>query len=135
MGLIEEHYGALEADFLREYNLHLGDCLNVMGARRIEALINGLPPTSVSAVARALNENVREGWGYPEELLSVLIEVVDAQSRNFLAAHGVKKHQLPKPIRINRPLEPERRREATPADLKTILGGAPVIKAQKETDV
>lgn len=103
-----------------------------MGCRRLEALINGLPPNSSSAVARSLDEGIRIGWGYNEELLAALIEVLDVGNRNFLAAHGVKKHQLPKPVYIHRPLQPKRDRKATPADIREIFSGGPIIVAQKE---
>ena len=112
------------------YGLHLGECLESMGCRRLEALINGLPPDSTSAVARSLDEGIRVGWGFKEELLAALIEVVDVGNRNFLLAHGVKKYQLPAAAYINRPLTPAiPPREAKPDDIKRIFRGGPVIVA------
>ena len=104
-----------------------------MGCRRLEALINGLPPTSSSALARELNEGIRIGWGFNEELLTALIEVLDVGNRNFLLANGVKMHQLPKAVYINRPLQPKAPpKKAAPDDIKRIFDGGAFIKAAPE---
>jgi hypothetical protein len=94
-------------------------------------LVKGLPPTSASA--RALDEGLRVGWGFTEELLATAIEVIDLGNRNFLQANGVKRHSLPKPIFIDRPLRPRKRRKATSDDLKRVFGGA-VRSVPKEND-
>lgn len=98
-----------------------------MGVRRIEALIKGLP--TGSATAKALDEGQRVGWGYQEELLAVCAELIDRQNRYVLQTMGgVKPNKLGSPIFINRPLTPVKKRPATAADIRKIVGvEVPVI--------
>lgn len=101
-----------------------------MGARKIESLVLGLPPDC--ATYRSHDEAVRVGWGWNEELLATIAELVDWGNRHFLAANGVKSHQLPRPLEINRPLEKKvPRRKATAADFQDMM---PVITAEAEKE-
>ena len=86
-----------------------------MGCRRLISLMKGLEEGS------ALGRSVTKGWGYQEELLATIAEVVDHGNRNFLAANGVKRHELPRAIIIRRPNEPPKRK-ATKDELLEMFG-------------
>ena len=101
---IAENFEELEADFQREYGIDLRDALygdKRIGARRLQALINGLSPKS--ATMRKVSFNSQE-WGPVEELLAVLIEMVDMQNRMFYAANfDTKTNKVWKPVEVPRP--------------------------------
>ena len=74
----------------------------------------GLPPRELDAIANsdpalyaALEVGVRDRWSSNEELLAGLYEVTHALLRATLAASGVKKNELPDPVRVPRPGERE----------------------------
>lgn len=46
LALLGDHWGAVEADFQREYGIDLLDGLDVMSWRRFTVLLSGLSPTS-----------------------------------------------------------------------------------------
>lgn len=83
------------------------------------------------AVGRSVSEELRAGWDSNEELLALNAELLDALNRNFLAANGVKRGQLPQPIKIRRPVQ-KPKRQATKDDLKRIFKGA-IMTPKRET--
>lgn len=90
----------LEADLAHYYQTDLTDALwgpAPLSARRLSALVKGLPPGS--AVGRELSA----GWGVTEELLATLIEVVDRGDRWFYSAHSPPGARMPEPLVIPRP--------------------------------
>jgi hypothetical protein len=67
--------------------------------------------------------------------MALLIEVLDRHDRNFIGAHSKKGTRPPPALRVPRPSdkrEKAKRRPATPAELKAIIGkagGSPPPKA------
>lgn len=103
---------------------------NPIGVRKLESLIGGLPLDG--SLARVLApETVGRGWGYQEELLAIIAEVVDVGNRNFVEANKKKGAQTPKPIFIPRPGRVQTKRKATREDLKQMFGSA-IVKKKKE---
>lgn len=47
------------------------------------------------------------GWSRQDELLAVISETVDLWGRRWMRASGAKQHDLPAPIQITRPGQPE----------------------------
>lgn len=100
--MISQHFGALEADFQREYGLDLREVVfgpSPWGARRLWVRVKHLPPKS--ALAREINPE-GAAWGNVEELLATLVEVVDWGNRNFHAVHSKRRTKIT-PIKIPRP--------------------------------
>jgi hypothetical protein len=90
-----------------------------MGARRMRALMDGLP--AQCALHRAMDP---KGWHWTNdtELLAVLAELVDQGNRYFVMAHTKEGERPPRPIEIRRPGQrPERKRGNTVAELKAAL--------------
>lgn len=91
-----------------------------MSLRRLLVLLRHLPPEG--AVGHALTG----GWLLHDELQALTVEVDHAILRATLAAGGVKKGRLPKPLRIPRPGEYDaalevRRPARSPEELITFL--------------
>lgn len=63
--------------------------------RRLWVLIQGLPPEA------AVWDNDR--WGWTEELLALVAELLDTGNRNNAVLHGVKESKLGKPLKVERP--------------------------------
>lgn len=100
---MNEHYDAVEAALRSEYGLDLGESLYGrmrIGARRLWALIMGLPP--MSALHRAVNP---EGWNwtYGDELLATLVEQIDHSNRMFYVANSAKSKDVWDPVKVPRP--------------------------------
>ena len=98
--------------------MDLKECLwgeNRLSVRRIDTLVNNL------SLRSSLARRYTEDWGYQEELLASLIEVVDIGNIHFLMAHGTKGAQLPKPVKIPRPGSPRVKRTATPQEVADIF--------------
>ena len=55
---------------------------------------------------RARNE--RDAWSTTDELLATLIELTSIHRVEFLASLGVKSSDLPEPVHIRRPGEPDK---------------------------
>lgn len=73
-----------------------------IGVRRLEGLVNSLPRDS--ATARSIDPTYTGvGWNTETELLAVIAELIDYNSRLYIAAHTKKGAQPPKPIKIPRP--------------------------------
>jgi hypothetical protein len=83
----------LEADFQRYYRLDLRE--DVGGARRLWALVQGLPPD-----AACWREDM---FTRQEEFAAAQIEVTDQWLSNLAQLLGAKRQSLPKPIRVPRP--------------------------------
>jgi hypothetical protein len=84
--------------------------------------VNGLPLNG--ALARAYDPHrLGRGWGAQEELLALIAELVDANTRMFLCAHLPRGQKPPKPIFIRRPDDNERkaRPKSTPSQTKKLM--------------
>lgn len=86
-----------------------------MGARKLEALMAGLPHDS--ALARDVNEATAHGWSQDTELLASIAELLDVSNRYYLSAHGVSQGQLGRPLYIPRPFRRAVKRAATRDEL------------------
>lgn len=95
-----------------------------MGARRLLALIRGLPRDSATL------RTVGTPWGFTEELLAILAEQVNWG--NLLYHHVHFKGPHPEALKIRRPGEEKKRKTASPEQLaafakrrgiKVIAGG------------
>lgn len=96
------HWDAAEADFQHFYGLDLRRVCygpSPLGTRRLMALVRGLPADS--NLNRILSPDT--GWGYNEELLAVLAELVDYGNRLSYAVAPFKHKKTQEPIRIPRP--------------------------------
>lgn len=102
---------------------------NPIGARRLEALINGLPPGS--ALHRAVDpDGWGAGWTNQEELLAAICELIDTNNRLFLMANTKKNAKQPRPLHIPRPRDKKPERvKADGESLKALMEekGMPVI--------
>lgn len=103
-----QHFEALEADLFRCYGLDLpaavwGD--DPISARRLRVFVEGLPLDGAFGVA--VGARRAPGWGYGEELLAALVELVDASNCLFVAAHTESNAERPMPARVWRPGEPD----------------------------
>jgi hypothetical protein len=95
-----------------------------LSVRKIDNLINNL------SLSSSLARKYMHDWGWQEELLATLIEVVDVGNIQALAVGGVKKYDLPKQIKLPRPGAKEKRQataqetaEIFKANLRVIEGG------------
>lgn len=101
-----------------------------MGARRLAALVAGLPPGC--ATHRAQDpDGYGASWGNVEELLALLIEITDRHDRHFVIANSRKNARKPRAFQIPRPRDRRggRKRNATGDELARMvkgLGGARV---------
>ena len=98
----------MEADWARTYpGIAGGDFRRALfgpeplGARRLRALIDGLPPDSM--IWRRV-----PGWGSAEELLALNAEVAHSIVRVLVAAFSKKGAQLPKALKVPRPSDRSR---------------------------
>lgn len=115
------NFEALEADFRREYQYDLRECLwgaTRIGARYLLSLISGLSPRS--ALRRKINSRGSD-WSSTEELLAALIEQVDLGNRLFFSANSKHSSKVWKPIEIPRPtVKP--RALSTPDEIRRFFG-------------
>jgi hypothetical protein len=105
------YFEAVEADFQSHYGLDLREALwgeRPTGARRLLALVNGLPIRGMTF--RASQMKGRD-WGTTDELLASLIEQVDFTNRILYSVNAKKGSKVWKPIRIPRPHDADRERE------------------------
>ena len=96
------HWDQVEADFQRFYSIDLrGACYGAspLGSRRLMTLLRGLPPDS--NLNRVLYPDAE--WGYNEELLALLAELMDYGNRLSYAVAPFKHKKKQEPIRIPRP--------------------------------
>jgi hypothetical protein len=97
-----DHWDTAEADFQHFYALDLREACygpSPTGSRRLMALLRGLPQES--GLGRVLYP--QSDWGYSEELLATLAELVDYGNRIAYAAAPFKRKETLKPIQIPRP--------------------------------
>lgn len=109
----------LEGDFQREYNLNLAECLwgeEKISARRFLTLATQL--SANSTLARVLTK----GWTTQDELLATVAELLDTGNRYTLLANGVKRYEMPEPIRIIRPGTTKGKRVATKEEVARLFG-------------
>lgn len=124
----------MEADFQKEYNLELAECLwgkDKISARRLVVLISQLGSDTGTA------KYFTKGWDMTQELLATLIELQSVSRLEFLAANGVKQGQLPRPIQVTRPylsMQMKEREKASLDDIKEIFGRETIIREPKEVD-
>jgi hypothetical protein len=101
---VAENFDELEADFQREYGIDLREALygdNPIGGRRLTALINGLSPSSLTALKNGGTGG--QVWGNTEELLATLCELVDRMNYMYHQIHFKPPH--PQHLEIPRPYE------------------------------
>lgn len=119
--LLAERWGLAEADFARYYGHDLRQLINTTGARRIWALVRGLPRD-----AALWREDV-PGWTQAHELQAAQIEVTDAWLRAIWQVLYVqtfrKRPPNVRPVRI----EHEDRR-AAPATRRPVERNPQAIK-------
>lgn len=72
--------------------------LRTLGAGRAWRLIRQLPPE-----ARVVSGQVSDGWSIDRELLALILEVVDSQRLNFVAANSKSPDRHAKAMRFPRP--------------------------------
>lgn len=101
-----------------------------IGARRLNALVGSLPPDS--ATARALSDPEQAVWTVQTELMAVLCELVDANTRLHYDMNKKKGSRSPRPIRINRPWDRKTKRRATAKEARRLFEGPVISPAPKE---
>lgn len=101
---IHQHYPAVEADFQRYYQLDLTRELytNDIPARRVEALVQWLPPEA------ATWRSMGRAWTTDQELAAITIEMLDSLRRLYIQAHTKQGAKQPDPIHIPRPWDQEK---------------------------
>lgn len=110
----------------------MSQCLwgpNPLSAREVLNLVDHLSPDG--SVGRAVSEHKAAGWGFQEELLAVLAELIDKGNRDFFSAYSEKGTPQPAPIYIARPVQ-KKKRVATKEDMRRMFGGAPIIKTKRK---
>ncbi len=108
--ILNDHFEALEADFQAHYGLDLRVELVRTGARRLYALMCGLPPHC--ALHRALDPTGWQ-WDTHAELLATIAEVNDIGNR--IAVKINSKPGTPEPPALHIPRPDEVARSARPA--------------------
>ena len=103
-----------------------------MGARRLSALVTGLPPDS--ALMRSVHPDEWQWgtaagrWGSTTELLAALVEVVDVGNRYFIMANSPKGQRAPAPIVVPRPGDDRRRKQLSEAaEVRAFFGAGTVV--------
>ncbi|MDF1596942.1 MAG: hypothetical protein P1T08_12760 [Acidimicrobiia bacterium] len=99
--------------------------------RRLRSLLFGLPPGAAIYRDVAGTPPDQPPWGYTEELLAVIAELVHENIRVLVKANSKKGTRLPDPLRLPRPWTPPRR-PATAHDLKLLFGGRVVYTPRGE---
>jgi hypothetical protein len=92
-----------------------------MTVRRFQSLLAGLPPDS-SVIRSFEPERLGVGWGFQEELLASLAELVDQTNRLIFATNAKKGTRIPDPIFIPRPGPRPEKRNATADELMAMFG-------------
>ncbi len=87
-------------------------------------MVRGLPPDSVFVKA-LIPGGVP--WGWDQELAATQVEMLHALIRVLLSGFGAKKHQIPKPMTIDRPYQMQQvptqpKRKATVKEMVNLLG-------------
>lgn len=132
MGAIYEHYGAIEADWLRYYNRNLSTDLwgtDPIGMRKLKNYLIHLP----------LNSNFRKAtnthWSDMDAMVAIGVELLDAQRREFLAVNTKEGTELPTPLRLPRPWDTvdtsKKEFGTTQAGFKDMVGDLLEIKVEE----
>lgn len=128
---LEEHGGAVEADFQRYYNTRLSDLFNgKLSWRRLKILIDNLPIDSQTTCSVYGDKAL---WGTKEELLAICADALIAANWQ----RGGGKGRRPKPI--NRPYDDEEKTTKAKAALARAEAKAKSVErkdalSQKEFD-
>lgn len=125
---VEEHYGAIEADWVRYYNRSLADDLwgpQAIGYRRIAGMIRWLPPEA------ALWRSNKTSWTIDNELQATTIETLDALLRAYIQAHSKPNSRKPTPIQIPRPWDKAEKSSKRGTTLTTLLSEGVKIRKAK----
>jgi hypothetical protein len=137
---MRDHFGAVEADFQRYYDLDLREVLwgsRRYGARRLMSLVSGLPLEG--AVARAVLYGGRD-WSNADELLATLVEMTDLGNRIAFVQNTKKGTKVWEPVRVDRPTkqlpdEPAPKKEqASPAQMREAFGAENIYHDYREGD-
>jgi hypothetical protein len=129
--LILTEFAPLEADFARYYQLELA--VLVFGPRvplrRLNNLIHHLPDDSafIRAVAPRLDKRPAP-WTTGDYLAALIAELVDKTNRTLETVYAKKGAPAPKPLRIPRPGDEDRRRPVSmsSAEARAFFGSVPV---------
>jgi hypothetical protein len=121
---LREHWGPLEADFHRYYELDLSEALwgpHRLSTRYLAVRVGALPEDS--AFARAVSPT--PGWRTVDELLAQVIEATTETNRLLHHAHFEKPHprgfRFPRPGRETAVPKP---RMSTAAEIRAFAGGS-----------
>lgn len=114
----------MEADLQSHYGIDARDILtNGIGARRLRALVQGLP------VGSALHRSIDpEGWAWRSEteLLADAVELLDANLKLHLRVNTKPGTHVPDVVHIPRPNRPKPQAKPRPqssaADIKKYMG-------------
>lgn len=104
-----------------------------MSLRRFRSLLQGLPADG--NVGRKLETWESKGWNIQTELMAILAELIDVNTRMFIKANQKKGSPDPKPIKIPRPgseTGETKRRKSTKSEIKRFFGGR--IRTRKEAE-
>lgn len=104
-----------------------------MSLRRFRSLLQGLPAEGL--VGRKLGTWESQGWNIQTELIAILAELIDVNTRVFVKANSKKGSPDPKPIKIPRPgsgTGETKKRKSTKAEIKRFFGGR--IRTRKESE-
>jgi hypothetical protein len=127
--LVEEHYGAVEADWRRYYGRSLKSDLwgtTHLGAREVIQMMRWLPPEA------ALWRSAGTSWSTENELQAITVEHLDALLRTYIQAHSKPNSQKQKPLHIPRPWDKAVNETKRRTTLGEMLGnGLTVRKAPK----
>jgi hypothetical protein len=108
--LLAEHGGAVEADLLRYYQVHVGDFPWPLTARQVLVLVSQLPDDS--ALMRAVHGEEQAQWSLDRHLLARIEEGIRGVQYQIAVISGAKNPIPPEPIprpgvRRSRPPRPE----------------------------
>lgn len=127
--LIEDNFGAVEADWRRFYRRSLKQDLwstDHLGAREIIQMMRWLPPEA------ALWRSAGTSWSTENELQAATVEMLDALLRTYIQAHSKPNAKRPTPLRIPRPWDKAEKQAKRRTTLGEMLGnGLSVRKAPK----
>ena len=127
MDTVHEHYSEIEADWSRFYHRDLRDDLwgdQPLGMRRIRSMLTNLPHDS------ALRNAAKAHWTDSDAMLALIAELLDAQRRDFIAAHTAPGTRLPPALQIPRPWDTVEPRASgmTLQELAELIGPPVVTK-------
>jgi hypothetical protein len=130
--LVEDNFGAAEADWRRFYGRSLKHDLwgtTNLGAREIVQMMRWLPPEA------AIWRSAGTSWSTENELQATTVEMLDALLRTYIQANSKPNSKKPTPLRIPRPWDKAEKQAARRTTLGEMLGnGLTVRRAPNNKD-